>query len=83
MTHDELLEDIKTEAGKELVSYMNNNYGSSIWGKVKESVIAIEKELCKHENTTWDGITCEQCGDSDETCDDCGKFLSHLGDWYE
>jgi len=80
---DELLEDIKTEAGKELVSYMNNNYGSSIWGKVKESVIAIEKELCKHENTTWDGITCEQCGDSDETCDDCGKFLSHLGDWYE
>ena len=32
---DELLEDIKTEAGKELVSYMNNNYGSSIWGKVK------------------------------------------------
>jgi hypothetical protein len=40
-----LLEGIKTEAGKELIIYMNTHFGSSVWGKVIESVKAIEKEL--------------------------------------
>jgi len=78
---DELLEGIKTKAGQELITYMNKYFGSSVWGKVIEGVKAIEKELCKHESTSWDEVTCDQCGDSDEICDDCGKFLSHLGDW--
>lgn len=45
MTHDILLGGIKTEAGKALIVYMNEHYGSSIWGKVIEGVKAIEKEL--------------------------------------
>jgi len=53
---DELLEGIKTKAGQELITYMNQNYGSSVWGKVRDAVEAIEKELCKHENTSWDEI---------------------------
>jgi len=35
---------------------------------------------CQHENRTDIGGMCETCSDWDETCDDCGKFLSHLGE---
>jgi len=42
---DELLEGIKTKAGQELITYMNQNYGSSVWGVVRDAVEAIEKEL--------------------------------------
>jgi len=40
MTHD-----IKTQAGKDMFKYFNDNYGSSIWGPVLEGIKAIEKEL--------------------------------------
>jgi hypothetical protein len=42
---DILLDGIKTEAGKELITYMNQHYGSSVWGRVIKGVKAIEKEL--------------------------------------
>ena len=35
----------KSQKGKELIIYMNTHFGSSVWGKVIESVKAIEKEL--------------------------------------
>lgn len=37
--------DIKTQAGLEMFKYFNDNYGSSIWGKVLEGIKSIEKEL--------------------------------------
>ena len=37
--------DIKTQAGKDMFKYFNDNYGSSIWGKVLEGIKAIEEEL--------------------------------------
>ena len=37
--------EFKTEAGKELFEYFNDNYGSSIWGPVLRGILAIEKEL--------------------------------------
>jgi len=37
--------DIKTQAGKDMFKYFNDNYGSSVWGKVLEGIKAIEKEL--------------------------------------
>jgi hypothetical protein len=37
--------DIKTKAGKDMFKYFNDNYGSSIWGKVLEGIKAIEEEL--------------------------------------
>jgi hypothetical protein len=37
--------NIKTQAGKDMFKYFNDNYGSSIWGKVLEGIKAIEKEL--------------------------------------
>ena len=47
--NEELLMDfgnqIKTQAGKEMFKYFNDNYGSSIWGPVLEGIKAIEKEL--------------------------------------
>ena len=46
MTNNEwLIEGIKTEAGKELIIYMNKHFGSSAWGRVIDGVKAIEKEL--------------------------------------
>jgi hypothetical protein len=39
------LDDIKTQAGKDMFKYFNDNYGSSVWGKVLEGIKAIEKEL--------------------------------------
>jgi hypothetical protein len=42
---DPLLDGIKTDAGKELITYINQYYGSSVWGRVIEGVKAIEKEL--------------------------------------
>lgn len=42
---DPLTYGIKTDAGRELVIYMNKHYGSAIWGRVQESVKAIELEL--------------------------------------
>lgn len=36
---------IKTQAGKEMFKYFNDNYGSIIWGPVLEGIKAIEKEL--------------------------------------
>ena len=36
---------IKTEAGKDMFKYFNDNYGSSIWGMVLKGIKAIEKEL--------------------------------------
>ena len=38
-------EDIKTQAGRDMFEYFNNNYGSSIWGPVLRGILAIEKEL--------------------------------------
>ena len=38
-------EDIKTQAGKEMFKYFNDNYGSAIWGPVLKGILAIEKEL--------------------------------------
>ena len=40
-----MIENIKTEAGKEMFKYFNDNYGSSIWGPVLRGILAIEKEL--------------------------------------
>jgi hypothetical protein len=37
--------NIKTQAGKNMFKYFNDNYGSSIWGKVLEGIQDIEKEL--------------------------------------
>lgn len=36
---------IETEAGRELWSYMNNHYGSSVWGRVGDGVLAVEAEM--------------------------------------
>lgn len=41
----EITTGIKTQAGLEMFKYFNDNYGSSIWGKVLEGIKAIEKEL--------------------------------------
>ena len=40
-----LFEGVTTNAGRELIKYMNNNYGSAIWGKVALSVKEIEMEI--------------------------------------
>lgn len=40
-----ITEGIKTQAGRELIIYMNKHYGSAIWSKTLKSVKAIEKEL--------------------------------------
>ena len=45
MTHDEPIAEIKTQAGLEMFKYFNDNYGSSIWGRVLRGIQAIEKEL--------------------------------------
>ena len=37
--------DIKTRAGRDMFQYFNENYGSAIWGRVLEGIIAIEKEV--------------------------------------
>jgi len=37
--------EFKTEAGKELFEYFNENYGSSIWGPILKGIQAIENEL--------------------------------------
>lgn len=42
---DPLTYGIKTDAGRELIIYMNKHYGSSVWGRVREGVRAIELEL--------------------------------------
>lgn len=41
MTHD----DIKTQAGKDMFKYFNDQYGSDIWGPVLRGILSIEKEL--------------------------------------
>ena len=38
-------DQIRTEAGKDMFKYFNDNYGSSIWGPVLKGILAIEKEL--------------------------------------
>ena len=40
-----MIEDIKTQAGKEMFKYFNDNYGSGIWGPVLEGIKAIEREM--------------------------------------
>ena len=40
-----ITEGIKSQAGRELIIYMNKHYGSAIWSKTLKSVKAIEKEL--------------------------------------
>ena len=40
-----MTEDIKTQAGKDMFKYFNDNYGSSIWGPVLEGIKSIEREL--------------------------------------
>ena len=46
MSNEELLtEGIISSAGKDLVIYFNQHYGSSLWGKVIAGVKAIEEEL--------------------------------------
>jgi len=42
---DILLEGIKTQAGAELIIWANENFGSIVWGKIIDSVKAIEQEL--------------------------------------
>ena len=37
--------EIKTQAGKDMFKYFNDNYGSSIWGPILKGILAIEKEL--------------------------------------
>jgi hypothetical protein len=37
--------NIKTQAGKDMFKYFNDNYGSSVWGRVLKGIKAIEKEL--------------------------------------
>ena len=41
----EITTGIKTQAGLEMFRYFNDNYGSSIWGRVLEGIKAIEKEI--------------------------------------
>jgi hypothetical protein len=36
---------IQTQAGLELFTYMNQNYGSAVWSKVLTGILAIEAEL--------------------------------------
>lgn len=38
-------DEIKTQAGKEMFKYFNDNYGSSIWGPVLKGIKAIEREM--------------------------------------
>jgi hypothetical protein len=38
-------DQIRTEAGKDMFKYFNDNYGSSIWGPVLKGILAIEKEI--------------------------------------
>lgn len=42
---DPLTYGIKTDAGREMLIYFNQYYGSSIWGKIKDGIIAIENEI--------------------------------------
>ena len=37
--------NIKTEAGKKLWEWANNNHGSFIWGPVLQGILDIEEEL--------------------------------------
>lgn len=45
---------IKTKAGKEFWSYMNNNYGSSVWGRVEDGILAVEAEMRKQLAEAWE-----------------------------
>lgn len=45
---------IQTEAGKEFWSYMNNNYGSSVWGRVGDGILAVEAEMRERLAEAWD-----------------------------
>ena len=45
MGGNNMTDQIKTQAGKEMFKYFNDNYGSAIWGPVLEGIKAIEKEL--------------------------------------
>lgn len=39
------IDQIKTQAGKNMFKYFNDSYGSVIWGPVLEGILAIENEL--------------------------------------
>lgn len=45
---------IQTEAGKEFWSYMNNNYGSSVWGRVGDGILAVEAEMRERLAEAWE-----------------------------
>lgn len=63
---------IKTEAGKEFWSYMNNNYGSSVWGRVEDGILAVEAEMRKQlaeaweEGARWAAVECRAVETEDE-----------------
>ena len=38
------MDQIKTKAGRELFKYMNENWGSIVWGPVLKGIIEIERE---------------------------------------
>jgi len=40
-----MINNIKTQAGKDLWNHMNRNFGSGVWGPVGEGIIAIEAEM--------------------------------------
>lgn len=42
---NQIVTEIKTQAGKDMFKYFNDNYGSVIWGQVLKGILAIEKEL--------------------------------------
>jgi hypothetical protein len=45
MLRNKVSTGIQTQAGIELFTYMNQNYGSAVWGKVLNGILAIEAEL--------------------------------------
>lgn len=45
--------EFRTEAGKELFKYFNDNYGSSVWGPVMKGIWAVEEEIINRLVTEW------------------------------
>jgi hypothetical protein len=45
ISRNKITTGIQTQAGLELFTYMNQNYGSAVWSKVLTGILAIETEL--------------------------------------
>ena len=46
-------DEIKTQAGKDMFKYFNDNYGSSIWGPALKGIQAIEEEIISKLVQAW------------------------------